>query len=239
MERAQPVNMSNAVTTRTLQSGRQPAAPDTIDAVLGLMVDGDRSPGSSTEAVLHIILIGLRGSGKSTLTRELAGRLQRPALDLDDETIRELNRKSVADAWADFGESGFRRGETTALRTVLAREQSHVIALGGGTPTAPDAAELLRDAQRRRKAILVYLRAAPGELRARLEASGGAGGDRPSLTGDDPLDEIEKVHAQRDPLYQSLADAILEVGGLNVDAATEQLIAIADRLDADGQAAAE
>ena len=84
-----------------------------------------------------------------------------------------------------------------------------MLALGGGTPTAPGAADILRAASKSGGARVVYLRCEPDELRARLDAVG-VGPDRPSLTGADPRDEIEAVFVRRDPLYTDLADAIVE-----------------------------
>lgn len=159
-----------------------------------------------------LLLIGLRASGKSTIGRLLAQRCAAPFTDLDDEVLRALGAPTVADAWRIAGEPAFRRAETDALRALLElADGPRVIALGGGTPAAPGAAELIRDAQARGRATVVYLRADAQTLRARLAQ--GAGPNRPSLTGADPLDEIDEVLAQRDPLYRRIADAVIEPGG--------------------------
>ena len=154
-----------------------------------------------------VALMGLRASGKTTLGRALAERLGRRFIDLDDRTLALLGDDTIADAFRRAGEPAFREAEAEALQSALAETPS-VLALGGGTPTAPGAESMLRDAQSRGDLLLCYLACRPETLRARLRSAGGA--DRPSLTGDDPLDEIERVHASRDGLYRDLADVVLE-----------------------------
>lgn len=159
-----------------------------------------------------IALMGLRGSGKSTLGRALAERLGRRFVDLDDRTLARCaahEGATIAEVFRDIGEPAFRKAETAALREALG-ERDIVLALGGGTPIAPGAADDLREAQRRGEVWVCYLRCRPETLRRRLREAGGAGADRPSLTGADPLDEIDEVHMRRDPLYRELADATLE-----------------------------
>ncbi len=193
-----------------------------------------------------LLLMGLRGSGKSTLGQLLAARLSVGFVDLDDAVLERLGCGSVAEAWAEPGEPAFRRAETDCLEAWVGERRdpeypapARVVALGGGTPTAPGAAELLRRACETGSIKLVYLRATPATLRGRLnktepEAQArsltgrgerrphpdplpkGEGGrhtdpNRPSLTGADPLDEIEAVFAARDPLYRELATHVIQI----------------------------
>ncbi len=170
-----------------------------------------------------LVLIGLRGSGKSTIGRLVASRAGAAFVDLDELTSRLLGGGEVAEIWARVGEPGFRDGEARALRDLNldARGGPRVIALGGGTPTAPGAAELLESASRAGAVTLVYLRAAPGVLRARLGATDVA--SRPSLTGAGTLREIEAVFAARDPLYRRLATLVLETDDLSVEDLADRL----------------
>lgn len=159
---------------------------------------------------MNLLLMGLRGSGKTTVGRAVSAIAVRPFVDLDDLTPRELGEASVADAWVRHGQSAFRRAEAAVLRRVIALD-GQVVALGGGTPTAPGCADLLRDQVGSYRVLLVYLHASPAVLRARLAGANNA--DRPSLTGADPLTEIEAVYAARDPLYRDLAGAVVETDG--------------------------
>ncbi|QKK09395.1 MAG: hypothetical protein HND58_15335 [Planctomycetota bacterium] len=100
-----------------------------------------------------LLLIGLRGSGKSTLGRLVAERLVADGLvaafsDLDDAVLARLGHATVAEAWNTLGEPAFRTAETACLRERVPAALDDgtpqvVVALGGGTPTAPGAAELL------------------------------------------------------------------------------------------------
>lgn len=153
------------------------------------------------------MLIGLRGSGKSTLGRALAAAQGCGFVDLDDVTPCVMGFGSVAEAWSAKGEGAFRAAEVKAVEDVL-RGAARIIALGGGTPTAPGCAERLIEERRAGRVVIAYLRAMPEELRERLR--GKMDGSRPSLTGKDPLVEIEDVFAARDPLYQRLATRMIE-----------------------------
>lgn len=167
-----------------------------------------------------IYLMGLRGSGKSTLGRALAAQLNLSFIDLDSVTPRLLNSPSVADAWATHGEPAFRAAELRALADP-AVTSAGVIALGGGTPTAPGAEQLLL-AARAAGARLIYLRASAHTLRQRLLAADNS--HRPSLTGTDPLAEIEAVLAARDGLYQRLASTVLAIDGHDESTTLAELV---------------
>jgi shikimate kinase len=152
------------------------------------------------------VLLGLRGAGKSTLGPMIASRAGVPVVDLDDRTREALGHATVADAWREAGEPAFRDAEARSLRAALAGPRC-VLALGGGTPTAPGAADALRTAAGARRITLTYLHALPDALRARLR-EGDA--NRPSLTGAGMLDEIDAVYRARDPLYRELATHIVD-----------------------------
>ncbi|MCA9312065.1 MAG: hypothetical protein KDA21_12710 [Phycisphaerales bacterium] len=155
----------------------------------------------------HLLLIGLRGSGKSTAGRRLAERAREAFTDLDREVLSHLRCTTVAEVWETLGEPAFRRAETEVLGTLLAGHPG-IIALGGGTPTAPGAADLISEARASGRVRVVYLRCQPNELAARLR--GAVGPDRPPLLGTDALTEMEEVFNRRDGLYQRLADVVIE-----------------------------
>jgi shikimate kinase len=174
---------------------------------------------------VNLLLIGLRGSGKTTIGRLLADRsgVAWPGgfLDLDDLTARHLGARSVGEAWAKHGEPAFRRAESEVLGSALGKDRQ-VIALGGGTPTSPGAAKLLEAERRAGRARIVYLRADPEVLRARLSAADMS--NRPSLTGGDPLAEIEAVFARRDQAYLDLADDVVDVNAGSAERIADDII---------------
>jgi len=173
-----------------------------------------------------LILIGLRGSGKSVVGRAAGARLGRSFIDLDDVTPALMGYPSVAAAWTAAGEPAFRLAEVSALRQVIRDEtpSGRVIALGGGTPTAPGAAAILNDARGSGAAAVMYLRAGAQALRSRLEISDNRG--RPPLTtAGDPLSEIEQVLQRRDPLYLTLADTVINTDELTLDQVIDAVVA--------------
>lgn len=171
-----------------------------------------------------LLLIGLRGSGKSTIARALGEQTRRLWLDLDHVTPAFLGGRSVAEVWEAHGEAAFREAEARALDEVLRTRDGAVIAAGGGTPTAPGVPELIRAAQVTGRIVVVYLRADASTLRSRLAQSDNR--DRPPLTEGhtDPLDEVERVLAERDELYTRLADETLDMDESgSVESVAEQL----------------
>lgn len=119
-----------------------------------------------------------------------------------------MNATSAAEAIGSQGISGFRLAETRALANALKCVTPQVIALGGGTPTAPGAADVLR-AAKQGQARMIYLRAQPATLQARLRQSDTT--TRPSLTGASVIDEVPVLFAQRDGLYRDLAAHTLDI----------------------------
>jgi len=167
-----------------------------------------------------ILLIGLRGSGKTTVARLLAKRLNREAIDLDELTPTYLGEKTAGDALRHRGEPAFRRAELAALIHAL-KTPGRVIALGGGTPTAPGVAELLESGRKQNSLIIIYLRASAETLRARLAAE--AHTDRPTLTGQGTLEEIGVLLNLRDTLYKSLATLVLAVDQNTPEVVTDRI----------------
>lgn len=167
----------------------------------------------------NLILIGLRASGKSTLGRLLAQDLGRDFVDLDDVVAARMNASGPGEAIERDGIAAFRSAEAEALREVL-EGKSQIIALGGGTPTAPGAAEVLRTSG----ANIVYLRGTPKTLRDRLASSDNS--DRPALVGDDVLSEVQALFDQRDGLYRKLARSVIHIDGVREESMLRALIAL-------------
>ncbi len=157
----------------------------------------------------HVVLMGLRASGKSTLGERLAGGLGVAFTDLDDLTAEALGEEQVGVALAKHGEARFREAEADVLERVL-HGPARVIALGGGTPTGPRAYRMLVDARDAELVTLVYMHADAATLRGRLGADPTP---RPSLTGAGTVEEVEQVYARRDPLYRELADFDVDATG--------------------------
>ena len=180
--------------------------------------------GSKADRARHLILMGLRGSGKTTLGRLIGEHAGCPFVDLDDQTTALLGFSSLREAWDSVGDVAFRKVEVQALGEQLnqGKDAQRVLALGGGSPTAPGAADLLREATTSGDVTLVYLRGTPRTLRDRLRSAENM--DRPSLTGAGVLEEIEDVFTARDKLYRSLADHVAEIDGLSVEELLNEIL---------------
>ncbi|MFI4872889.1 MAG: shikimate kinase [Phycisphaerales bacterium JB061] len=163
-----------------------------------------------------IVLMGLRGSGKSTVGPMLANSLNFDFQDLDEAVLSDSSFGSIADIVRTEGWDGFRAREREQLEVWLwaldtLPERRLVLALGGGTPTHEPSRALLQSAELHGIVASVYLRATPETLAKRMAASA----DRPSLTGKDPVEEIRDIFNQRDELYRSIADAVIDIDTLD------------------------
>jgi len=154
--------------------------------------------------VRTILIIGLRGSGKTTAAQSLAHAIGWRCVDLDARVRAMFGAESVTEIFQTHGEPAFRDGEAASLLSVLTEPEPTVVSLGGGTPTAPGAAGAIRQAVTKGDARVVYLRAEPAQLAARLERLGV--GDRPKLVDGDITGEMQQVFDARDTLYRELAD---------------------------------
>ncbi|CAN5516860.1 shikimate kinase [soil metagenome] len=156
----------------------------------------------------------MMGSGKSTVGRGVAERLGRPLLD-SDEMVEARTGRTVRGIFEAEGEAAFRVEETRALAEALGRSEPVVVAAAGG---------VVLDAGNRRLldgAFVVWLDARPDDLVDRVEA-----GDHRPLLGDDPRAALRRLDAARRPLYEAVADEVVEVGSRPVDAVVADVLAL-------------
>ncbi|MEQ8843265.1 MAG: shikimate kinase [Phycisphaerales bacterium] len=173
----------------------------------------------------RLVLMGLRASGKTSAGELAAGRLGVHFEDLDELALHDVQGRSLAsvrEAFEAVGEPGFRAAEAIALERALGMQRQGVLALGGGTVAFPEARRVLTSAIEAGVVLgPVYLHATPEALAERLRLDVG---DRPSLTGEHPADEIMGQYEQRDAIYRALAADIVEVDHLSVDQAADRLV---------------
>ncbi|HDR14648.1 MAG TPA: shikimate kinase [Desulfobacteraceae bacterium] len=149
-------------------------------------------------------LIGFRCSGKTTVGRLLAERLGKNFTDTD-ELIERMSGMEIHRFVALKGWESFRKIETQALETALARE-FQVIATGGGLVLNPENVFRLK-----RKAIVFWLRASIEVIQRRISRDSERF-LRPGLTQNDPVGEVDALLRQRTPLYQNAADHVVDSG---------------------------
>jgi shikimate kinase len=161
------------------------------------------SPDVAPTKTRGLALVGYRGTGKSTVGRLVAERLGRRFHDADS-VLEERFGRPIRSIFQEFGEPVFRDWEELVLAE-LTSDAASVVATGGGA--------VVREANRRVLrgfGFVVWLRADPAILAERLGRDRSAVDDRPALTSSGTLAEIAEVLASRRPLYQEVADAIVE-----------------------------
>ena len=148
-----------------------------------------------------IVLVGMPGSGKTTVGRDLAKRLGLRFVDTDHE-IEARTGVKIPIIFEIEGEDGFRKRETQTLDD-LTRESNMVLATGGGAVIRPENRALLRE-----RAVVVFLSVPPPILweRTRHDRS------RPLLQVSDPRGRLEELLKVRGPYYREVAHIIVEGG---------------------------
>ena len=174
-------------------------------------------PGSAADPSRpHLILVGLPGSGKSTVGRAVATKLDRTFLDFDLE-IERREGKSISEIFGEQGEAYFRTKEV-ALTKELQQVGNMVLAPGGGWITNPDVVGLLRPPGR-----LIYLRVQPETALHRL---GNRRVLRPLLSRPDPGNELERLLGQRRAAYEA-ADHVIDTELYSLQRVIEKVMELA------------
>ncbi len=160
-----------------------------------------------------VVLVGMMGSGKSSIGRRLAARLGVRFVDADSE-IEEAAGMTIAEIFERHGEPYFRAGEARVIARLL-EQGPQVLATGGGAFMNEDTRALIRA-----KAVSVWLKAELDVLMKRIKRRG----DRPLLKTDDPAATLTALIAERYPVY---AEADLTVASRDVphESIVEEIVA--------------
>ena len=161
----------------------------------------------------NIILIGMMGSGKTTVGKLLANLVGKTFIDIDHE-IQRRTGVGIPVIFEIEGEAGFRKRESEVLRDIV-RQQNIVLATGGGAILHPDNRALLRQ-----HGTVVYLRAPVTELRRRTYLDI----NRPLLQTGYVHAKLIELFTQRDPLYRETAHIIMDSGRQSARAFVQKLI---------------
>jgi shikimate kinase len=159
---------------------------------------------------MNIYLIGMMGSGKSTLGKSLSEKIQKPFIDLDSE-IEKVAGKSITEIFDIDGEEQFRKMETKQLQ----QYSKSIVACGGGI--------VLNNANRKfinENGIAILLLATMGELTQRLSASN----NRPLLADDNMEEALTKLWMERLIDYLDTADFSIETNGKTPEQLTDEIL---------------
>ncbi len=178
---------------------------------------------------MNVILIGFRGSGKSTVGKALAERLGLEFIDCDARieaqagvTIRELFEK--------HGETHFRTLESQAL-TELAKLDGKVIATGGGAALKYQNMQVFK----RQDSRIFFLEVGPETAFARIRLDAASRERRPALTEKDPLTEVKEQIELRRPYYLKGADMTVSTEGRIVEEVVKEILGHLGQGGADGR----
>lgn len=160
-----------------------------------------------------IALVGLMGAGKTTIGRRLAQALKLPFVDADDAIV-EAAGQTIQEIFAEHGELEFRRGERRVIRRLL-EQPPHVLATGGGAFIDARTRAVMKE-----KAISIWLKAPLDVLMQRVTRRD----HRPLLKEDDPRAVMERLMAERYPIYAE-ADITIETGAGPHNAAVRDILA--------------
>jgi shikimate kinase len=159
---------------------------------------------------MNVLLIGYRGSGKTTVGRLLARQLNYGFFDNDDQIVKTAG-KTIKELFEQHGQEYFRQLESQALAHI-AGLTNHVISLGGGV--------VLRETNRARIAVpghhVIYLHADPEELHRRIKSDPATAVNRPNLTAMvGGIDEVRSLLTEREPIYRQVMTKELDVTKLS------------------------
>ncbi|MDA8310410.1 MAG: bifunctional shikimate kinase/3-dehydroquinate synthase [Actinomycetota bacterium] len=182
-------------------------------------------PAPAPEGARRVLLVGMMGAGKSTVGRLVANELGWPYVD-SDEQVEAFTGRSVRELFEAGGEQAFRPLEQQALAAALDGDGPAVVSVAGGAVLSPANRALLR-----RAGTVVWLRASPDTLLRRILADadpagdrGRGGADHRPLLGDDPAAALARLDAERRPVYQGVADVVVDVDELSPDAVAARVL---------------
>jgi shikimate kinase len=168
-------------------------------------------------STLNIVLIGYRGTGKTSVGMALSKRLGKTFCDTDDYIERKVKRP-ISDMVAQEGWSFFRARENEAIREVSQFEDC-VIAAGGGAVLDAENVENLKE-----NGVVILLEATTQTILERMRFDKKTEQQRPSLTGKDPYKEIEEVLEFRRPIYQMAMDFSVDTTSKSIEQVLDEII---------------
>lgn len=177
------------------------------------------------ESGRKVALIGLMGAGKTKAGRMLAGLLDLPFVDADEEIEADAAR-SVSEIFEGEGESGFRARELRVIDRITSLPGAAIVATGGGAAAHAPIARLLKE-----RCLCVWLYVSPETAAARTRGGAGSGGRaRPLLAGGDSGVRLRALEAERRGAYASCAELLVSTEGRKAREVAEMIHDEIDRI---------
>ena len=176
----------------------------------------------------RVILIGLSGTGKSSLAPLVAREIGYSWVDTDQEITQRFNMP-IPDVFREFGESTFRSVERDVIKSACLRDEV-VVATGGGAVLDEANWACMRPG-----AVIIHLRASTEEIVSRLQSAeqGDPEDVRPLLQGDDPEQRLTELWSRRKPLYDR-ADIEIETDRKTPDQIVREIVRSVRRVSETG-----
>ena len=166
---------------------------------------------------MNIVLIGYRCCGKTSTGRLLADKLGRQFIDTDDLIIQNAGC-NIDEIVSRYGWQHFREIERSVVKDISSMG-NHVIATGGGVILNGENIKHLKT-----NGFIIWLYTDISTIKKRMNEDKTSPENRPSLTGDDPSDEIKKVLEQRNPLYLKASDLSIDTTNTEIDKVAEMIV---------------
>jgi shikimate kinase len=168
-----------------------------------------------------VVLVGLMGSGKSTVGALVAPRTGRKFVDVDAVITARMS-KTVRELWEEGGEAAYRHLESDVVLEVLRDDSPTVLAAPGGVVLDPGVRALLADS------LVVWLRTSPSTLAGRVRP-----GDHRPLLGDQPAATFATMAEMRSELYRQVATAIIDTDGVAPEVIADAVLGLVGSSPAD------
>ena len=168
---------------------------------------------------MNVVLIGYRGSGKSTVGRSLAARLKMTFVDIDD-LIEERQGTSIGDIVKSHGWGHFRKLEASIIKEISDGDHL-IIAPGGGAVLDADNVSALR-----KNGVIIWLKAGKQTLLERMNQDPGTNARRPTLTGKGTSEELKEIMSLREPIYERVSEIQIDTSMRDVETVVENILVI-------------
>lgn len=171
---------------------------------------------SMTSRAQRVCLIGLRGAGKSTLGQLGGEALGVPFVELNRD-IEDHSGMPIEEVMAFYGQDGYRNLEAQAVRRVIEKHDTLILAVAGGIVAEPETFELLLN-----HFHTIWIRTSPEEHMSRVREQGD---ERPMAGNAEAMEQLEAILSSREPLYEK-AIAQIETSGRTVEQSVSDLVTV-------------